>query len=322
MTTPLPTRTVLDAWDLGDVMSSMMPATGSIHQTLLLQTTTGDYVLRAYRRRDRRRVESEHSLITYVRQHGVPAVAPLPSRRGTTILEQAGHFYAVFPRASGRQFDRQEFGPTEIAAMGRCLAILHRALASFPHDRVSHRSWAVDAATTLTGIATLEDAISARPARDEVDRYVLVQLAERRAWLLTNAGRAYVDFQGLDHQVIHGDYQQTNLFFDNGRVSAIIDWDQAYVAPRAWEVVRTLHLVFEFDPGPCHNFLDAYWAEAPLPLAELEVAAAAYSHVRAHDLWPYEAVYLEDNDRARGFLQPGHFVPLSQPWSRLSATLQ
>jgi homoserine kinase type II len=151
---------------------------------------------------------------------------------------------------------------------------------------------------------------------------VLVQLAERRAWLLTNAGGARVDFQNLDQQVIHGDYQQTNLFFDNGRVSAIIDWDQAYVAPRAWEVVRTLHLVFEFDPGPCHIFLDAYRAEAPLTFVELEVAAAAYSHTRAHDLWPYEAVYLEDNDRARGFLRPGHFVPLSRPWSRLRATLQ
>jgi Ser/Thr protein kinase RdoA (MazF antagonist) len=83
-----------------------------------------------------------------------------------------------------------------------------------------------------------------------------------------------------------------------------------------------LHLVFEFDPGLCHIFLDAYRAEAPLTLAELEVAAAAYSHMRAHDLWPYEAVYLEDNDRARGFLRPGHFVPLSRPWSRLRATLQ
>jgi homoserine kinase type II len=313
---------VLAAWNLGEVRSSIMPATGTIHQTLLLQTTTGDYVLRAYCYRDRRRVESEHSLITHVRQHGLPAVAPLPSRHGTTTLEQAGHFYAVFPRASGRQLDRQEFGPTEMAAMGRCLAILHRALASFPHDRVSHQSWAVDTATTLAGIATLEAAISARPARDEVDRHVLVQLAERRAWLLTNAGGAYVDFQGLDQQVIQGDFQQTNLFFDNARVSAIIDWDQAYVAPRAWEVVRALHLVFEFDPGPCHTFLDAYRAEAPLTLAELEIAAAAYSRMRAHDLWRYEAVYLEDNDRARRFLRPGHFVPFSQPWSRLSATLR
>src|SRR5439155_15383770 len=41
------TRSVLDAWNLGGVMSSRMPATGSIHQTLLLQATTGDYVLRA-----------------------------------------------------------------------------------------------------------------------------------------------------------------------------------------------------------------------------------------------------------------------------------
>ena len=74
--------------------------------------------------------------------------------------------------------------------MGRCLAILHRALASFPRDRVWGRSLAVDIAPTLAGIATLETAISAHPARDKVDWHVLVQLVERRAWLLTNAGGA------------------------------------------------------------------------------------------------------------------------------------
>jgi aminoglycoside/choline kinase family phosphotransferase len=47
----------------------------------------------------------------------------------------------------------------------------------------------------------------------------------------------------LGAQAIHGDYQSTNLFFAEDQLCAIIDWDQAYVASPAWEVMRTLDLV-------------------------------------------------------------------------------
>jgi Ser/Thr protein kinase RdoA (MazF antagonist) len=317
-------QAALAAWGVRDVLSATVPATGTIHQTLLLRTAAGAYALRAYRYRERRRVEFEHTLIAHARKRNVPAVAPipLPGAAGATILEREGRFYALFPRAAGHQRDHTEMGPAEAVAMGRALAEVHRALADVPHDRVEARSFATDTAKTLAGIAALEGVIQSQPTRDERDRLTIAQLGERRSWLLARGDAGSVDLPGLERQVIHGDYQQTNLFFEGSRVSAIIDWDQAYVAPRAWEVVRTLHLVFTFDPAPCGLLLDAYRAVAPMPLAELDVAAAAYSHMRAHDLWLYQAVYLEGNDRVRSFLPAGHFAPLSEAWSRLKATLQ
>lgn len=55
------------------------------------------------------------------------------------------------------------------------------------------------------------------------------------------------DLSSLEQQVIHGDYQEINLFFEDGKVSAVIDWDQSYVAPRASEVVQTLHYVCKLE---------------------------------------------------------------------------
>jgi homoserine kinase type II len=303
------------------VSAISLPTTGTVHHTLLVQTAAGSYAVRVYRYRDRQRVEDEHALIRYAQERGLPAVAPLPLLEGTTTLERAGCLVAVFPRASGQQLDRTELKSRHIAAMGRCLARLHRALVDFPSAQVSVRSLAVETARTLSGIAALEAIIHAHAPGHADDGTTLVQLAQRRAWLLANGERARCDLTGLAAQVIHGDYQHTNVFFEHDAVSAIIDWDQAYVAPRAWEVVRTLHLVFAFAPRPCHRFLEAYAAGAPLSLADLDRAAAAYSSMRAHDLWLYEAVYRDGNERVRRFLPGGPFVPLWEPWRALRAAL-
>lgn len=146
MTAPTPTdiETVLVAWNLGDVLTITRPTTGTVHQTFLVQTGTGDYVVRAYRYSDRQRVENEHALIFYAQEQDLPAVAPLPVPGGRTILEQAGRFFAVFPCAAGQQREGKDLGPGDVTAMGRCLAALHRALIGFPPTRVCPRSLAVE----------------------------------------------------------------------------------------------------------------------------------------------------------------------------------
>src|SRR5919199_6401733 len=99
-------RVVLDAWPFGSILSATTPPTGTINRTLLLTTTAGDYVLRAYRHAVRWRVESEHALITYAAARGVPAPKPVPLPCSDTILDHEGHFYALFPRAPGHQVSR------------------------------------------------------------------------------------------------------------------------------------------------------------------------------------------------------------------------
>jgi homoserine kinase type II len=304
----------LGAWPIGAVRSLAEPPSGAINRTLLVAAERGDYVLRGYRHRERGPVEREHALIAYARERGVPAVAPLPLPGGGTILERGGRFYALFPRAPGRQIDRAELDPAAAAAMGRALAELHRALACYPLAQVASRSFAVDRAATLAGLARLEAAVVAAAAPEPIDQHVLRQLRERRGWL----DRAAPPAGALEEhpwQAIHGDYQETNLFFAGGAVSAIIDWDQAYAAPRAWEVVRALHLALRFIPALCDAFLAGYRAALPLPDAELDHVAAHYCWLRAHDLWMYNAIYVERDERLRRFLEPGGFVPLSERWA-------
>jgi len=307
------------AWDLSPILSSVQAETGTIHRTFLLKTATGNYALRAYRYKaeDRWRIACEHALIAYVQAHHLPAVAPIPLPNGETILEHEERFYALYPFAPGYQVARGHLGIEEITAMGTFLGQLHRILLDYPHEQVPHRSLTVDHATTFTDIDAIETAIRSQEHISEEDQQALFQLAERRDRLMTARPVDEKTFLSVEQQVIHGDYQETNLFFDSGGVSAAIDWDQAYVAPRAWEVVRTLHYVFQLDEAACRTFLNAYHQEMPLPFTELNVVAATYEWIKAHDLWHYTALYLEGNQRVRRFLQPEPFFLFAKRWAIL-----
>ena len=311
---------LLGAWRVGPALSAIAPGAGTIHRTLLIATAAGEYALRGYRYGEIRPIADEHALIAYAGERGVPAVAPLALPGGGTILERAGRFFALFPRAPGRQIARQNLRRGDASAMGRCLAELHRALAAFPAELARRRSLDADPAAALATIARVEQAIRARSAADEIDLRALRALAERRAWI-ERAGARPQGIGELDQQVIHGDYQETNLFFARGRVSAVIDWDQAYLAPRAWEVVRTMHLALGFQAGLCRAFLAGYRASRPLAAPELDLTARYYAWLRAHDLWVYQSLYLEGNQRVRAFVEPDGFAPLIDRWRELRESL-
>ena len=313
----------LAAWRLGPILGVALPATGTISRTILVQTADGAYALRVPppRLEGRARVEWEHTVIGWASARGIPVCRPLPLPSGETVWEEDGCLFALFPLAEGRQVARAELREEEVAAAGRCLARIHLAFADFPITQARHKAFSFDTGATLQSLARIEEAITARPVQMHADRTAQQHLAGRREWLQE---RTMLDepmqrrFDALPLQVVHGDFQQTNLFFSGGEVSAVIDWDQCGVAPRAWEVLRALHLMLDLSPGPCRIFLAAYRGLCPLPETELQEAAACYGSLADQNLWVYEALYLEGDDRVRPFLSPGKFVPFSARWRDLT----
>ncbi len=315
-------REALEAWALGSLHGAATPTTGAVNRTVLIQTARGRYVLRAYRHAQRQPVEVEHALIAYAHARGLPVLKPIPFSGSETILERDGRFYALFPHAPGAQILKYELDEAAIGEIGAFLAHLHVALLDFPQDRVGWRAITIDRAATLAGIDSLLNVIRSRPSLDEVDQYALRRLNERHAWLEGPAPAVLPDLQSIERQVIHGDYQETNLFFKAGKISAIIDWDQAYVASRAWEVVRTLHYVCGLETVPCRTLLAAYRAQLPLGADELDLAAEAYGLMRAHDLWHFKSYYLDGNDRVRQWIMQGSFIPFWDRWAQVAPTLR
>lgn len=312
-------RLVIAKWRRGAVLRSARPRSGAVNETILLTLTDGDYVLRGYRHRGEAPIQREHAIIAYVRAHGFPAIGPLPLPDGSTMLQHNGCFFSLFPRAMGEQRPRASLRPSDAAAMGSALARLQRVLRSLPLDASVRRSFPTDCPATLARMDALVSIIASRPKVDPFHAFVLQRLAAKRDALLQLPADAVIDFDALPQQVIHGDYQQGNLFFAGGRVSAVIDWDQTYVAPPAWEVLRSMHLNFAFAPATSLPFLAAFQGELPLTLGELDEAARLYDIKVCHDLWLYETFYLEGNERVRPFLRAARDTPVALAWAGLRA---
>lgn len=297
-----------------------VPERGTQNQTFMVETDVGPRVLRAYRPLARDRIEREHALMAYASARGLPVPCPISMADGSTLLERDGRFFALFSHASGTQVARAALTAAEAAAAGCFLARLHGALAGYAgacpnqDDKLAtppHRS------PTLARIEELLRVVRSQAPGGADEEIALRRLEERRRWLIAQPPIDVQRIQGLPAQPLHGDYQEANLFFADGEVSAVIDWEQAVRGPRGWEVTRALDFMLLLDPELSAAFLASYRERLALSDEELDLAAAGYAEMRANDLWVYKAIYLEGNDRVRRFLRPGPFVPFTDRWAAL-----
>jgi Ser/Thr protein kinase RdoA (MazF antagonist) len=315
---PYDPSALLEAWPIGRAYDFERTPQGSIHQVYRVQAASGEFYLRVYRYAEPQPIALEHALIAHVRASGIPAVPPLASRTGATLVTHDGRHAALVPRAAGIPLG--EAARSHAAACGAFLARVHSALASFPLSRVPRRTWSSERPATLRDITRYEAMITARGALGESDERALLALARQRAWLLDRPAAA-TERPAFPQQAIHGDYNAANLFADQGSIVAIIDWDQSYQATCGWEVLRALDILLGYEVAPCADFIAAYRAERALPLAELDQAAEQYALMRAHDLWKFAAIYEQGNQRIRAFLPPEGFVAHDERWRAIRAAL-
>lgn len=330
-------ETICKIWGIPPIHTVQEPAYGTLNRIYLLTTVSGTFVLRAYRypATERGAVKAEHELIAYARRHGLPAIAPLALAGNTqeTIYEHNQQLFALFPHAPGFQTPRQHLTIEHAAAMGEMLATLHQRLANYPHTRVTHRSLDVDTPSALATIDQLLTLLQAKEKPEQVDRQALKRLQQRKAYLVQASYYQDAVHFPDEQQVIHGDYHDANLFFDDVSkereqraysVSAIIDWEKAFVAPRTYEVLRTLQYSFSMQTEHTQAFLQAYHRLRPLSLAELDAAAIAYGAITDHQLWLYTAYYFEQNTRVKPLMMHNdtdNFVPFAETWRHLRTTL-
>lgn len=74
---------------------------------------------------------------------------------------------------------------------------------------------------------------------------------------------------GLPRYVVHGDFAEWNLHYEDGRLTGIIDFDLAHSDSRAWEfVIARVHR----SPGLVTGYQRTA-TELGIPLTEAELAA-------------------------------------------------
>lgn len=311
----------LAAWRLEPVTAVERAASGTMNETLLVTAGTRRVVLRRHRRTDRSLIEREHAVIEHAISRDVPTPAALPTASGDLIVSAGGAFYSLFTYARGGQIARGRLSVPQAGAMGRMLARLHLALADCPGPPPPARPAPADRSRTEGQLVDLLNLIMARPDRSETDEWAEQHLRTKLDWLADHADPIRYEAPVSSLQWVHGDYQESNLFFTGDEVSDVIDWDKAEIRWPPDEIIRTLDLSCALHPDLSAALLTGYRSVRDLAPSDLDRAAANYSHDQLHGHWVFDEIYRRGNDRVRAFLEPGPFVPFSERWADLARTL-
>jgi homoserine kinase type II len=326
---------LLGAWSLGELHALTRASGGATHRVYRVESDRGVAFLRVYKRPDPALVAREHALIAHVQRHGIPAPALLVAGHGGTVVEHSGQLAALYAPARGRQLPGTELGLEHAQAAGAQLGALHRALE--PLRDAGYVRWTLswDAAAWVERLNVVERALLARAStrhrspRDafelDTDRWALERLRAQRRWL-ADAACTHSYTPRSPAQVVHGDYQNANLFFDHDSsasattLSGIIDWDQAAYLPKGYEIARACSFMFQLDPERTERFIAAYRSTSGLDDDALHDGAHAWGAFSDHHVWPLEEVYLNGNDGARRYIPHAPFQPFTKAWQRVHGT--
>jgi Ser/Thr protein kinase RdoA (MazF antagonist) len=309
---------VLENWDIPEHPLVRAPQLGAMNETWLLQWPGERAVLRRHRRSSRTEVEFEHRVLAHARSGGVPCPAVIPTGRGGSLVEDGGRFYGLYTWAPGSQVLRGHLDAEHARSMGMMLALTHSVLAHMTGGPEAHDPM-VPLEQTLGRIEELIRVAQARPDRSRLG-WAIDDLNARSRWLSTTRPKPPPQ-TAAPSQVIHGDYQETNLFFEAGHVSCVIDWDKARREVPAREIVRAMDYALGLEPFLCQRFLEGYRAVILVTPDQLDEAVEWFSYQEAtHSLWPIEQLLVRNNDRVESGTDHKPFTAFSQRWARAALT--
>jgi len=243
-------------YEIGEVLSCKGIAEGVENSNFLVTAERGNFILTLYEKRvDPQDLPFFIALMEHLARHGVACPTPVRGRDGIALRELCGRPAALVTFLAG-MWPRRIL-PFHCAALGRALAVLHRAGASFGMTRENDLS--------VAGWRHLFESCHLRAA--EVQPGLAEELAAELAWLETAWPR------DLPTGVIHADLFPDNVFFRDRELSGLIDFYFACTDFLAYDLAVCLNAwCFEADGSlnvtKARLLLESYRRKRPLAAAE------------------------------------------------------
>jgi len=202
------------------------------NESFLVTTGAGSYVLKSIRNTGMmERLRFEHALLEVLSRHDLPFSVPAPvrTRTGETIATLDCGTPAVLTRLlPGEPAWRGDRGIARIS--GRALAMLDSALEGVVLDPAVRVPIAFEelsrAHPAIADPATATSDLLADPVQTAAVNSVLA----RAEWEWTQQSA------GAPKQIIHGDFFPPNVLVEDGRVSAVLDFEFAGMGQRAMDL--------------------------------------------------------------------------------------
>jgi homoserine kinase type II len=292
-------------------------AAGTINSNFAIETEAGRFFLRINEGKQEADVLYEAALVGALAAAGVPTPPPRLAVDGRPLVVWAGKLASLFGWVGGRHLAIGEVDPDAAAAVGEALARLHQAGLPVADQ---HRREGI---YTFERIVERYQGVRAGPAAgDAALAPALAVLGEELDWLAARAPLRRASPQGI----IHGDLFRDNVLFEDRRLAALIDFEQASTGSLVYDLAVCLNAwCFEeagadlvLAPSLARAMIEGYQRRrqldpadrAALPI-EVRAAAARFCITRITD------VYLAGiDDPAKDFRR---YLARLEAWQRLGA---
>jgi homoserine kinase type II len=278
---------VLSYYPVG-AFKKAVPATGGVmNENWFVDTDTGKYFLKRlslFFSSDS--IDFELQLIEYIIELGFPTPTLIHTSEGGLYVHRDGRTWELYEYISGEPFQAENLAQTKSAA--RLLARFHMVAAGYhaKESAVSNRK--IDMSTVSGMIEEFKE-----QAKEELKASTLGTLVEPGITTLIEAQAELVlngiqSLSGSLLTIIHGDYQPSNVIFRGDEAIALIDFGNACLSYRSYDVARAI-LSFstlrpdyssqsDLDPWLDMNrvkaFFRAYQAEMPISEADIQAMPA------------------------------------------------
>lgn len=222
---------IADAFQLGAVRGARALHAGTINSNFAVDTERGAWFVRVNESKSEGDVAWEVRLVGALAERGVPTPPPLAARDGRPYAPLPGtaKWVSVFPWRDGHHVAPAEVTPEIAGDLGAALAWLHRAGLDVP---ASWRRRSIYDHAHL--VARFERFASSRDP--ELAEAIDVLRAE-----LAGAAAATAVRERATHGIIHGDLFRDNVLWEDDRLVAILDFEQASGGSLAYDLAVCLH---------------------------------------------------------------------------------
>ena len=241
---------IVATYDLGRFISSMPFEQGNDQTNLLVVTENGKFAFRYYEKRSVEYVKFEIELLDFLSGRQFPCPVPVVNKNGEVIGDYQGKPFALFTYMQGEHSDDEN----NFRAVARSAGKLHSLTLGYEPGFAEARE-AYDAESCW---ASARKNAAAMTSREEAGR--------RLDWLRGELDGLHLP-DSLPKGICHGDTNPSNFLYVDGRISAVLDFDQASYTYLLYDVANLI-----------------YWWSLPnmgeLDMGKTRVLVAKYQEVR------------------------------------------
>jgi Ser/Thr protein kinase RdoA (MazF antagonist) len=109
-------------------------------------------------------------------------------------------------------------------------------------------------------------------------------------------------FATLPSQLLHGDFHDHQVLWDETGVVAVVDWELWRSDPRVWELIRSLAFSQLLGEPGMDEYLSGYRRFVQLSEEECRLGMRLWWQSRVVGVWVWAAYFLQGNERVLKFI--------------------